>query len=142
MKTEARIFLAVGLGAMIGSVARSLVSVGLLNVLGPGFGWGTLTVNVIGSLLIGLYATLTEPDGRIFASAPKRQFVLSGFCGGFTTFSIFSLETLLLVERQAFVLAAINVGGSILAWLLAVWVGYRLGVRLNRLKGSAHDAIH
>jgi CrcB protein len=124
---------------MIGSVARYLVSAGLLHLFGPGFGWGTLAVNSLGSLLIGLYATLTEPDGRIFASPAMRQFVLAGFCGGFTTFSIFSLETLLLVERHAFALAALNVGGSVSLWLLAVWAGYRLGVRLNRLKGSAHD---
>jgi CrcB protein len=142
MKSERRLFLAVGLGAMIGSVARSLVSLGLLHLLGPGFGWGTLAVNVTGSLLIGLYATLTEPDGRIFASPVGRQFVLAGFCGGFTTFSIFSLETLLLVERQKYVLAALNVGGSVLLWLAAVWLGYRLGVWLNRLKGSANDAIY
>ena len=136
MKTQTRLLLAVGLGAMLGSIARSLVSVGLLHLFGPGFGWGTLVVNVAGSLLIGLYATLTEPDGRLFASPARRQFVLSGFCGGFTTFSIFSLETLLLVERQAFGLAAINVVGSTGLWLLAVWAGYRLGVRFNRLKGS------
>lgn len=142
MKMEARLILAVGLGAMIGSVARNLVSVGLFSLLGPGFGWGTLAVNVLGSLLIGLYATLTEPDGRIFVSPAKRQFVLSGFCGGFTTFSIFSLETLLLVERQAFGLASINVVGSVALWLLAVWVGYRLGAHLNHLKGSTHGATH
>ncbi|MBX3500831.1 MAG: CrcB family protein [Alphaproteobacteria bacterium] len=142
MTTEARIYFAVGLGAMIGSVARSLVSLGLLHLLGPGSGWGTLAANVVGSLLIGLYATLTEPDGRVFASPAKRQFVLAGFCGGFTTFSIFSLETLLLIERQAFALAAINIGGSVVLWLVAVWLGYRLGARLNRLKGSADDAIH
>ena len=59
MKTQTRLLLAVGLGAMLGSIARSLVSVGLLHLLGPGFGWGTLAVNVAGSLLIGLYATLT-----------------------------------------------------------------------------------
>ena len=136
MRAQTRLLLAVGFGAMLGSIARSLVSVGLLQVLGPGYGWGTLTVNVAGSLLIGLYATLTEPDGRIFVSPARRQFVLAGFCGGFTTFSIFSLETMLLVERQAFGLAAINVAGSVVLWLVAVWCGYRLGVRLNRLKGS------
>lgn len=142
MSSQGRLFVAVGLGAMLGSVARSLVSLGLLHLLGPGFGWGTLAVNVIGSLLIGLYATLTEPDGRVFASPARRQFVLAGFCGGFTTFSIFSLETLLLLERQAYAVATLNVGGSALLWLVAVWLGHLIGVRLNRLKGTANDRVH
>ena len=135
MTAQRRLYLAVGLGGMAGSLARGLVSVGLLHLLGPGFGWGTLAVNVAGSFLIGLYATLTEPGGRIFASPARRQFVLAGFCGGFTTFSIFSIETVLLVEQGALGLAALNVGGSVLLWLVAVWVGFRIGRRLNRLKG-------
>ena len=76
----------------------------------------------------------TEPGGRIFASPAQRQFVLAGFCGGFTTFSIFSLETVLLVERGSFDLAMLNVGASIVSWLIAVWLGYRVGRHLNRLK--------
>jgi CrcB protein len=135
MTAQRRLYLAVGFGGMLGSIARSLVSIGLLNLLGPGFAWGTLTVNVLGSFLIGLYATLTEPGGRIFASPARRLFVLAGFCGGFTTFSIFSLETLLLVEQGALALAALNLGASVLLWLLAVWIGYQIGARLNRLKG-------
>lgn len=135
MTTQRRLFLAVGLGGMLGSVARALVSIALLHLMGPGFAWGTLAVNVAGSFLIGLYATLTEPGGRIFTTPARRQFVLAGFCGGFTTFSIFSLETLLLAEQGAFGLAALNLGVSILLWLLAVWVGYRVGQSLNRLKG-------
>ena len=79
-------------------------------------------------------------EGRVLARPETRQFVLAGFCGGFTTFSIFSLETLLLVERQAFLLAALNIAGSTALWLLAVWVGYRLGARLNRLKGESRRA--
>lgn len=135
MRAQTRLYLAVGFGGLLGSVARSLVSIGLLHLLGPGFAWGTLAVNVAGSFLIGLYATLTEPGGRIFASPAQRQFVLAGFCGGFTTFSIFSLETVFLVERGAFDLAMLNVGASILSWLIAVWLGYRVGRHLNRLKG-------
>jgi CrcB protein len=104
--------------------------------LGPGFAWGTLTVNVAGSLVIGLYATLTEPDGRLMAGPAMRQFVLAGFCGGFTTFSIFSLENLLLAESGAYTRAAINVAVSVVLWLLAAWIGYRIGARVNRLKGS------
>ncbi len=135
MTAQRRLYLAVGLGGMLGAVARALVSVGLLGLLGPGFAWGTLAVNVLGSFLIGLYATLTEPGGRVFASPAQRQFVLAGFCGGFTTFSIFSLETVLLAEQGAPGLAALKVGVSALLWLLAVWIGARLGQRLNRLKG-------
>ena len=135
MTMPGRLYLAVGLGAMLGSVARALVSLALLQLLGPGFPWGTLVVNVLGSLLIGLYATLSEPGGRIFASPARRQFVLAGFCGGFTTFSIFSLETLLLVERGAPALASANIVASVLLWLMAAWVGYRIGMHLNRLKG-------
>ena len=136
MAPTTRLYLAVGLGASLGSVARAAVSLGMLHWLGPGFPWGTLTVNVLGSFLIGLYATLTEPDGRLMASPARRQFVLAGFCGGFTTFSIFSLETLFLVEWGSFGLAGLNIALSVVLWLLAVWIGYRLGVRLNRLKGS------
>ena len=130
-----RLFLAVGLGGMLGSVARALVSVGLLHALGPAFPWGTLAVNAAGSLLIGLYATLTEPGGRVFASPAQRQFVLAGFCGGFTTFSIFSLETLLLVQQGTPALAGLYLGASLLLWMLAVWGGHRIGRRLNRLRG-------
>lgn len=136
MARQSRLFLAVGLGASLGSVARYLGSLGMLHLLGSGFAWGTLTVNVLGSLLIGLYSTLTEPDGRLMASPATRQFVLAGFCGGFTTFSIFSLETLLLFERGAAVLAGINVAASVMLWLLAVWIGHLIGVRMNRLKGA------
>jgi fluoride exporter len=131
-----RLLLAVALGAALGSVARFLITVGLVQLLGPGFAWGTLAVNVLGSFLIGLYATLTGPDGRLLASPATRQFVLTGFCGGFTTFSIFSLETLLLVKAGRLALAGLTVGLSVVFWLLAVWMGYRLGVRLNRLQGS------
>lgn len=137
MKPEARLYLAVGLGAAIGSAVRVAISLGIEAALGPGFAWGTLTVNVMGSFLIGLYATLTEPDGRLLARPATRQFVLAGFCGGLTTFSIFSLETLFFVVEGRLDLAALYLVASVVLWLVAVWLGYRLGVRLNRLKGMA-----
>jgi fluoride exporter len=135
VKPEARLYLAVGLGAAIGSAARAAIALGMQGALGTGFAWGTLTVNVLGSFLIGFYATLTEPDGRLLARPAARQFVLAGFCGGLTTFSLFSLETLFFVIEQRLDLAALYVGVSVVLWLLAVWLGYRLGLRLNRLKG-------
>jgi CrcB protein len=132
----ARLYLAVGLGSGIGAVARYLCSLALIAMLGDGFPWGTMAVNIVGSFIIGLYATLTEPDGRIFARATTRQFVLAGFCGGFTTFSIFSLETLRLAEAGSLTLATVNVAASVVLWLAAVGAGFRLAQRLNRLKGA------
>lgn len=136
MREVRHIYLAVALGAALGSVARYLVSLAMLESLGAGFGWGTLAVNVMGSALIGFYATLTEPGGRLQVSPAMRQFVMTGFCGGFTTFSIFSLETLLLVEQREFALGAVTVAGSVALWLVAVWAGYRTGLFLNRSKGA------
>jgi len=134
MAGPGRIYGAVALGSGLGAVARSLCSIGILNWLGPGYPLGTLAVNVIGSFLIGLYATLSEPGGRVRASPAARQFVLAGFCGGFTTFSIFSLETVFLIERREFHLAALNVCISLILWLTAVWLGWRAGARLNGLE--------
>lgn len=131
---QTRLLIAVGLGAALGSVARALVSLGTVESLGPEFPWGTLTVNVLGSLLIGLYARLSEADGRCAAGPVTRHFVLAGFCGGFTTFSIFSLETLLLAEQGHLAMAGANIGLSVTLWLAAVWLGDRIGRHLNRPK--------
>jgi fluoride exporter len=127
-----KLYLMVGLGAALGSVARYLCALLSLLTLGPAFPWGTLAVNVAGSFLIGLYFTLTEPDGRLLASPATRQFVLAGFCGGFTTFSIFSLETLWLFERFGALIAGGNIVLSLVLWLAAVTAGHRLAVRINR----------
>lgn len=126
----------VAAGTVIGAVARVLLGLATRAVLDPAFPWDTALVNTLGSFLIGFYATLTEPDGRVFASPRQRLFVMGGFCGGFTTFSIFSLDTLLLARTGELTLAALNVGGSVAAWLLSVWAGYLLGSKLNRLGGA------
>ena len=131
-----RTYAAVALGSVIGSVLRALVSLASIALFGAGFPAGTLFVNIVGSFLIGFYATLTSPDGRIFASSRQRQFVMMGVCGGFTTFSTFSLDTLRLAQSGQLPTAGLNVGISIVAWLAAVWVGHALASRLNRLRGS------
>ena len=136
MAGPARLYAAVALGSALGSLARFGVSLGALAAFGPGFPFGTLAANVAGSWVIGLYAALSEPGGRLVASPAQRLFVLAGFCGGFTTFSIFSLETLRLAAAGAFGLAALNVALSVALWLMAVWFGYRAGMRINRLKGT------
>ena len=125
----------VALGSVIGGEARYLVGV-LLQALGPGFPWATLFVNVTGSFLIGFYAALTGPDGRVFASSRQRQFVMTGICGGYTTFSAFSLETFQLLRAGHALTALLNFGISIIGWLLAVWLGHTLATRINRLKGT------
>ncbi|WP_198369910.1 CrcB family protein [Roseomonas rosulenta] len=136
MTPRTRLYLAIALGGAVGSVARHLCAQAALALLGPGFPWGTLGVNVAGSFLIGLYATLTEPDGRVLATPAMRQGVMGGFCGGFTTFSVFSLESIRLFEVGLWGLAAGYVVLSAATWLLAVWLGHRLAQRMNRLRGT------
>ncbi|MGP9810350.1 DUF190 domain-containing protein [Rhodopseudomonas sp. NSM] len=124
----------VGLGSVIGGVARYLVGVTQMALLGPAFPWTTLFVNVTGSFLIGFYATITGPDGRIFAGTRQRQFVMAGICGGYTTFSMFSFETIQLIRSGNMLPTLVNLGVSPIAWLAAVWVGYAFAARLNRLQ--------
>ena len=125
---------AVALGSTIGGCARALVSIALAQPPGAGFPWATLVVNVTGSFVIGFYATLTEPGGRRFAGAAERRLVMTGICGGYTTFSLFSLETLQLLQAGRFAAAGLNLGVSLIAWLGAVWLGHALALRLNRLR--------
>lgn len=129
------LYLAVALGTAIGGVARALVSLVAIELAGSGFPWGTLAANVVGSFVIGFYATLTAPDGRLFVGVRQRHFVMTGICGGFTTFSVFSLETLHLATAGDYRMAALNVVISVVAWLAAVWLGHALAARINRLGG-------
>lgn len=131
---QASLYLAVGLGSAVGGTARSLISESMRNWAGSAFPLGTLFVNVTGSLLIGFYAALAAPEGRLFPGPRQRHFVMTGLCGGYTTFSIFSLETLRLVEAGRPALASLQVGVSLAGWLAAVWTGYVLATRINRLR--------
>ena len=124
----------VAVGAVLGGLARYLASLLILPI--SGFPLSTLFVNVTGSFIIGFYATLTGPDGRLFATAQQRQFVMTGFCGGYTTFSSFSLDTVKLLRAGMAETALLNIAVSVVTWLLAVWLGYALANRLNRLKGG------
>lgn len=130
------LYFAVALGSVIGSVLRALSSMAGAVLFGTGFPIATLFVNVVGSFVIGFYAALTGPDGRVFAGPRYRHFVMTGICGGFTTFSMFSLETLRLVQGGHVFAAGVNIGISVLSWLMAVFLGYALASRLNRLRGS------
>lgn len=131
MAASTRLYAAVAAGSALGAMARFLCSLALTGLLGPAFPWGTLAVNGLGSFLIGLYATVSEPGGRLPAGPAGRHFVIAGFCGGFTTFSIFSLETLMLIDAQAIGPAVAYVAASLVTWLTLVWVGFLIGARLN-----------
>ncbi|MBI5260556.1 MAG: fluoride efflux transporter CrcB [Bradyrhizobium sp.] len=124
----------VAAGSILGGLTRYLVSLALDT--GPGFPWATLFINVTGSLIIGFYATLTGPDGRLMASPRQRQFVMTGFCGGYTTFSAFSLETFRLFHGSTKYTALAYMAASVICWLSAVWLGHFLASRFNRLKRS------
>ena len=136
LRDGASLYGVVALGTVIGGALRALASAAFIELAGPSFPWGTLFANVTGSLAIGFYATLTAPEGRLFAGPRQRQFVMTGICGGYTTFSLFSLETLRMLQAGQMPAAGLNIGISLVGWLGAVWLGHALAMRLNRLKGS------
>ncbi|MFA5056825.1 MAG: fluoride efflux transporter CrcB [Opitutaceae bacterium] len=129
------LYLLIALGGALGSVARFFISGVVANQFGPTFPWGTFIINVTGSFIIGFYATLTGPDGRIFAGGNARQFVMTGICGGYTTFSSFSLQTLNLARDGEWLQAGGNTVGSVVTCLVAVWLGHLAAAYLNQLKG-------
>lgn len=129
-----QIYLWIGLGSALGGMARFWCSGVMARLIGETFPWGTLFVNVAGSLLIGIFATLTAPDGRLFVDATTRQFVMLGFMGGFTTFSSFSLQTLNLMNDGEWLYAGLNVGTSVVLCLVAVWIGHLIAVHFNTIK--------
>jgi len=128
------LYACVAAGGMIGSVARYVASLLIPSL--SGFPLATLFVNVTGSFVIGFYGTLTGPGGRGFATTRQRQFVMTGICGGYTTFSAFSLDTFRLLHDHLTATALLNIVVSVVTWLIAVWLGHVLAARLNRLKGS------
>jgi CrcB protein len=122
----------IGVGSAVGGLLRYGCSGLVARQVGETFPWGTIAVNVIGSLLIGFVATVTGPDGRWLVSAATRQFIMLGVFGGFTTFSSFSLQTLSLAQEGQYAYAAGNVLGSVILCLLGVWIGHAFGVAVNR----------
>ena len=125
-------YLGIAVGSALGGVGRHWCSGLIARHFGETFPWGTLLVNVLGSLLIGLFATLTGPDGRWFLGSTARQFFMIGVFGGFTTFSSFSLQTLNLIQDGDWFRAFANVAGSVLLCLIGVWLGHMIGVTVNR----------
>ena len=126
----------IAIGSALGGVARYWASGFVADRIGETFPWGTIVVNVTGSFVIGFFGTLTGPDGRVLVSTTTRQFVMIGICGGYTTFSSFSLQTLTLAQDGEWLWAAGNVVLSVVLCLLAVWAGHICALLLNGLKGA------
>ena len=126
----------IALGGALGSVARFALNGVISSHFGETFPWGTFLVNVTGSFVIGFFATLTGPEGRVFASGNTRMFFMTGLCGGYTTFSSFSLQTLALAREGEWLRAGANTVGSVIACLVAVWLGHLAAASLNQMKGS------
>ncbi|HZZ89437.1 MAG TPA: fluoride efflux transporter CrcB [Caulobacteraceae bacterium] len=128
-------YLWIALGGALGSMARYGCSSLAASWFGETFPWGTLIVNVAGSAAIGFFATLTGPDGRVVAP-DARQFVMVGICGGYTTFSSFSLQTLNLARAGDMLSAGGNIVGSVVLCLLAVWLGHIGASALDQSPGA------
>lgn len=114
----------VALGGAIGATGRYLVAMQMLRFFGPGFPWGTLSVNIIGSLAMGFLAGAFAHRWQV--SPEIRMFLMTGILGGFTTFSAFSLDVSLLMERKDYMMSAFYIIGSISLSVAALFIGLRL----------------
>ena len=130
-------YLWIAIGGALGSVSRYWMNEAF-SQRAQTFPLGTLVVNVLGSFIIGVLAALTLSGGRLSAEsrAFTTQFLMVGVCGGFTTFSAFSLQTLNLLREREWLYAGGNVLLSVVLCLVATGLGYALGSLFNPAKGS------
>jgi len=131
-KHTAFLYLAAGAGAAIGGMARFWISGLAAALISETFPWGTYIVNLIGSSFLGFFASLTAPEGRLLLPASTRVFVMVGVCGGLTTFSTFSLETLNLARDGQMWKASLNIAATLVSCLIGVWCGYMLATAVNQ----------
>ena len=120
-------YLWIAIGSALGGMARYACSRAVALSYGETFPWGTLVVNIAGSFIIGVIAAASAPESRFVVSPNARTFLMVGLCGGFTTFSSFSLQTLELIRNRDFAEAFGNVFLSVAACLAAVAIGYIVG---------------
>lgn len=117
------IYFLVAVGGAIGSVFRYWLSSLIANWVGQTFPWGTLVINITGSFAIVFFATLTAPGARLFVPGEWRQFFMVGICGGYTTFSSFSMQTLVLAQGGEWFHASMNIVLSVVLCLVGAWLG-------------------
>ncbi|MGE0420026.1 MAG: fluoride efflux transporter CrcB [Acetobacteraceae bacterium] len=120
-------YLAVAVGGALGSVARFWLTGVMTVVTGPRFPWGTLLINILGSALIGLVGGIALTPDRIWLHPTLRIFLMTGVCGGFTTFSAFSLQALELIQTGDVAPAMAYMAGSVVLCLAFTWAGWSLG---------------
>lgn len=125
-------YLWIAIGSALGGMARYGMSGWVGRHWGETFPMGTVLVNISGCLLIGMLAGFTITEGRIWISAWQREFLMLGFCGGYTTFSSFSLQTLNLLRDGDWYRASLNVVVSLIGCMVAVWLGYAIAMIWNK----------
>ena len=116
----------VAFGSALGGVARYWLGGVVARSVGESFPYGTLLINIVGSFIIGFFGTLTLPDGPRPASLDARLFVMVGLCGGFTTFSSFSLQTFDLLRSGESMRAASYIVASVLLCVIGTAIGHAL----------------
>ena len=131
-------YLWIAIGGALGSVGRFWLSGLVANRFGETFPWGTLAINITGSFVIGVIGALASPEGRMDSQsrAFATQFLMIGVCGGYTTFSSFSWQTLRLLQDREWLYAGGNVILSVILCMIAVWLGYALGSAMSSMKGN------
>jgi CrcB protein len=118
------------LGGALGTLFRYLISV-LITTAPHGLPWGTIIINISGSFIIGFFGTLTLAHGRFPVSENMRLLVMVGICGGFTTFSSFSLQTFDLLRNGHPIRATANIIGSVVLCICAVALGHAIAAHYN-----------
>lgn len=132
MNFEISKIFAVALGGALGASLRYLLAAATHGLLGHAFPYGTLLVNVLGSLLIGYLVVLLPEQGS--HASMLRLLLITGLLGGFTTYSAFSIETLTLMQEGQLLKAGVNITLTLLSCLLAVWGGYLLARLLHSIQ--------
>ncbi len=132
-------FLWVALGSALGGLLRYTL-MRLTVPINSTLPWTTIGINILGSFVIGFFGTLTQPESRFAASANMRLFVMVGVCGGFTTFSSFSLQTFDLLRSGALGRVLLNIGLSVALCLAAVAAGHRLAQAAAPVRAVAETA--
>lgn len=114
----------IAVGGAVGACSRYLISELCVFLFGKGFPYGTLTVNVVGSFIMGLLIAALQ--GEFLSSEPWRQLIGLGFLGALTTFSTFSMDNVLLMEQGAFLKMGVNILLNVMLGISAAWIGFQL----------------